>query len=103
MEEIRITVEGRQVRIEANVSKKRLLDILDKAKLKVKLSISKEKEDELTGTRWKVMDEESQYYRQILTIQSIHDNDAYLKFDLDDNLIKCSIDKLPDFARMIDE
>lgn len=103
MEEIRITVEGRQVRIEANVSKKRLLDILDKAKLKVKLSISKEKEDELTGTRWKVIDDESPYYRQILTIQAIHDDDAYLKFDCDDNLIKCGIDKLPVFARLIDE
>ena len=103
MEEIRITIDGKQVTINTCLSKKKLLEILDKARLNVQLSIAKEKEDEFTGTRWKVIDDNSPYYHQMLTVQSINNDLIYFKYDLDDSLIKCSVDQLTGFARMVDE
>lgn len=103
MGEIRITIDGEVVTIHANMSKKELLNILEKAKLNVKLSIEQEAEDSFTGTRWKNINEMSMLYHQTLTIQKLENNVVYYKYDIDDTLQHCTIDELTSFARMLDE
>lgn len=103
MDEVRITIDGRKVNLEANVPKKELLSILEKSALQVKLSIENDVADEFSGTRWKVIDENSAFWHQNFTIQRVQKDYVYYRFDLDDAVYKCHIKDLTSFAMLVKE